>query len=190
MLPLLLAVSLTASLPAAAWSDMGSKHGCDFAKQDEGEVVALRALCTWDLPADKVIAVLSNWDVHDQVFSSVASSDVLGSLKGGKGKVLQVHQASGISDREVVMDVDAQAIDGGQRFTHTKSADQSAVSGDNVMVGRDDGLWEVKSTGSGCTVRYELRYDPAGSVPGFMVKWFQGSGFKVMLEEVQAYASR
>lgn len=184
MTGLLLALSLTG--PAHAWTELGEKHGCAFSKQDEGDIVAMRAQCSWDIPADKVHAWMNDWDRHDQLFGSVAESSVLGTLQDGKGKVLQVHQASGISDREVVMDVDRQAIDGGFRYTHTKSADQSAASGERVEVGRDDGLWEVKSTASGgCTVLYELRYDPAGKVPGFMVKWFQGSGFKTMLEELK-----
>lgn len=185
MLPLLLALALPAQ---AAWSDIGTKHDCTFEKQDEGDVVALRATCTWTVPADKVMAVLGDWASHDKVFSSVAVSDVMGTLVAGKGKVHQVHQASGISNREIVMDVAEENIPGGKRWTHTKSADQSALSGDNVEVGRDDGKWEVEATPTGCVVRYELRYDPAGSVPGFMVKWFQGSGFKDMLAQVRTAA--
>ncbi|NOY26387.1 MAG: hypothetical protein GXP62_10990 [Oligoflexia bacterium] len=180
MLQLLLLLAL-ASPAHAEWSSMGEKDGCVFSKQEEDDIVALRGLCTWAVPADQVIAKLSNWNNHDEIFPTVAQSTVLGTLVDGKGKVSQVHQAAGISDREVVLDVTAQTIDGGLRLTHTKSADQSAVSGKRVMVGRDDGLWEIKSAPGGCTVLYELRYDPAGSVPGFIVKWFQGSGFKDLL---------
>jgi len=68
---------------------------------------------------------------------------------------------------------------------------QTGVSEKRVNVGRDDGLWEVRATADGgCTVHYELRYDPAGSVPGFMVKWFQGSGFKDMLSQLRAYVDQ
>lgn len=185
----MIALLLSLALPAqAAWSDIGSKYDCTFSKQDEGAVVALRAQCTWTVPYEKVEAVLADWESHDEVFASVASSKLLAPLQGGKGRVHQVHQASGISDREVVMDVAEVAVDGGKRWTHNKAADQSALSGENVEVGRDDGLWELKRTDTGCTLLYELRYDAAGSVPGFMVKWFQGSGFKEMLGEVRAYA--
>lgn len=186
MLPLL----LVASLPAlAGWTPTGSKYGCEFSKQDEGEVVALRAECTWDLTADRVIAVIGDWNRHAEVFESVTKSTVLGGWSGGKARVLQNHQASGISDREVVLDVTVEDIDGGKRWRHTKSADQHELSGDKVEVGRDDGLWEVKaSPDGGCTVLYELRYDPAGSVPGFIVKAFQGSGFKDMLLQVRTAA--
>ena len=185
MLALLLALHLPAH---AAWTDMGSRDGCTFSKQDEGDVVALRASCTWELPAEKVKKKLADWTTHDEIYTSVAVSTVLGSLSGGKGRVYQVHQASGISDREIVMDVSETVIDGGWRWTHNKSADQSGLQGDKVQVGRDDGLWELKATANGgCTVLYELRYDPAGSVPGFMVKWFQGSGFKDMMGELRDY---
>ncbi|MCK6503873.1 hypothetical protein L6R53_10815 [Myxococcota bacterium] len=186
MLPLLLSLSL----PAAAWTAMGERDGCVYSKQDEGAVIALRAECTWDLPAERVRAKLADWSVHDDVFESVAESRVLGSLQGGAGKVYQRHQASGISDREIVMDVKELVIDGGWRWTHSKSADQSQVTGQHVLVGRDDGLWELKPTANGGSfVVYELRYDPAGSVPGFMVKWFQGSGFRDMLLQLRTAAA-
>lgn len=182
----MIALLLSLSLPAAAWTAMGERDGCVYSKQDEGDVIALRAECTWELSADKVKKKLADWSVHDDVFESVAESRVLGSLQGGAGKVYQRHQASGISDREIVMDVTEAAIEGGWRWTHKRSADQSQVTGEHVLVGRDDGLWELKPTASGgCTVTYELRYDPAGSVPGFMVKWFQGSGFRDMLLQLK-----
>lgn len=184
MFPLLIALAMPAQ---AGWSSIGDKHDCVFSKQDEGDIVALKAECTWPISADKVITKLSDWSQHDEIFPTVAQSTVIGSLSNGSGRVMQVHQAAGISDREVVMDVGSSSIEGGMRFTHTKSADQSGLSGDRVEVGRDDGLWEVKATADGgCTVLYELRYDPAGSVPGFMVKWFQGSGFKDMLAKLRS----
>jgi len=191
MLPLLTAFLLVAAPAHAAWSDMGTKDDCTFAKQDEGTVVALKADCTWTEPAAKVEAVLRDWGKHGQVFESVVSSEVVGSLVDGKGRVHQVHQASGIGDREIFMDVTETPIDGGFRWTHAKAADQTGVSEKRVNVGRDDGLWEVRATADGgCTVHYELRYDPAGSVPGFMVKWFQGSGFKDMLSQLRAYVDQ
>ena len=186
MLPVL---AFALSLPAqAAWSDLGSKHDCVFSKQEEGEVTALRALCTWNLPVDKVSAVVANWAVHDDVFGTVASSELVGALSGGKGRVHQVHEVSGMTDREIFMDVSMSPIDGGTRYTHAKAANQAGLDPERVEVGRDDGLWEVKATADGgCTVLYELRYDPAGSVPGFLIKWFQGSGFKDMMGELRDY---
>lgn len=179
---------LVLSFPAlAAWSSMGERDGCRYSKQTEGDLTALRAECAWDLPADKVIAAFGDWNRHASIFSSVSESRVLGSLQDGNGQVLQIHQASGISDREVVLDVSSAAIEGGRRWTHKKAASQAGVSGDNVEVGRDDGLWEIRSTADGgCAILYELRYDPAGSVPGMMVRWFQGSGFKDMLTQLKA----
>lgn len=178
---------LAFSLPAfAAWSSIGERDGCRYTKQAEGELTALRAECTWDIPADKVITTFGDWNRHAAIFSSVAQSRVLGTLSDGNGQVLQVHQASGIADREVVLDVRSTPIEGGRRWTHTKAASQAGVSGDNVEVGKDDGLWEIRATADGgCTILYELRYDPAGSVPALMVRWFQGSGFKDMLLQLK-----
>ena len=35
---------------------------------------------------------------------------------------------------------------------------------------------------------YELRYDPGGSVPGFVVRWFQGSGVRTLVGELRSWA--
>jgi len=188
MFSLLPALLLSVAPAHADWTSTGSKYDCTFAKQDEGSVVALKADCTWPEPASKVEAVLGDWNKHGDVFDSVVSSQVVGTLVNGKGRVHQVHQASGITDREIFMDVASEPIDGGMRFTNTKSADQTGISPKRVEVGRDDGVWEVKATPSGgCKVHYELRYDPAGSVPGFIVHAFQGAGFKDMMDNLRTY---
>ena len=127
MLSILPVLLLSVNPAQAAWSSMGSKYDCAFAKQDEGDVVALKADCTWTEPADKVEALLGDWSKHGDIFDSVVSSEVVGTLVHGKGRVHQVHQASGITDREVFIDVAQAPISGGMRYTHTKAEDQSGI---------------------------------------------------------------
>lgn len=186
----MIALLLSVVSAQAAWTSIGERDGCRFSRQEEGAVTALRAECSWEIPAERVIATFGDWNRHASIFGSVAESRVLGTLSDGNGRVLQVHRAPGIADREVVLDVRSQAIDGGRRWTHAKAASQSAASGQRVEVGRDDGLWEIRATADGgCAILYELRYDPAGSVPSMLVRWFQGSGFKDMLSELKKASS-
>lgn len=194
MFPAALFLLATLSPAEAAWTQTAEKHGCVFSKAPpEGEALPLRAECRWSIPPDKVAAQLRNWEGHDEVFSSVASSRVLGS-EGSARRVLQTHVASGISDRFVVLATTEQAIEGGQRFSFRLASDQAearaqAEAEGGVVPTLDTGTWEVRGDGSGgSVVTYELRYQAGGSVPGFMVRAFQGGGFQDMLAELKAAA--
>lgn len=186
---------LAALSPAeAAWTTTAEKHGCVFSKAPpEGEALPLRAECRWSIPPEKLVALLRDWERHDDIFGSVASSRIVGS-EGSAKRVLQTHVASGISDRFVVLATTEQAVDGGQRFSFRLAKDQSeataqAAAEGGVVPSLDTGTWEVKSDGSGGSiVIHELRYQAGGSVPGFMVRAFQGGGFQDMLAELKAAA--
>lgn len=66
------------------------------------------------------------------------------------------------------------------------SPDQSGLDG--VIPGMDTGKWEVVADGAGSKVVYELRYGAGGSVPGFLVTWLQGTGFRQLVLKIAAYA--
>ena len=102
----------------------------------------------------------------------------------------QLHKASGISDREIFLVLAHEDIAGGKRFTWTKAPVQEGMKG-NVEIEVDTGKWEVTAApGGGSKVVYELRYAAGGSVPSFMVRWFQGAGIQALLGELRAYAER
>ena len=187
-----LAMLLAASPAQAGWTETAQKGGCVFSKGSaEGDVLPLRAECRWSVPPEQIIAVLSDWERHDDVFSSVASSRIIGKEGAGQ-RVLQTHVASGISDRFIVLATGVSDVEGGKRFTFRSAADQSeaaaaAEAGGGVVPASDVGSWEVRSDGQGGSiVVHELRYSAGGSVPGFMVRAFQGGGFQTMLAELQA----
>lgn len=181
-------ITLLVGSALAGWSPNGSENGCNFFLGSvEGTVQPVRAECDWKLPADKLQALVAKVADHDKYFSAVEVCDVLSS-SGGRDVAVQVHVASGISDREVVLDFAQEDIANGKRYTWTKSADQSAAKRGMVAVALDTGKWEITSTEGGAHVVYELRYDAGGSVPGFIVRWFQGSGVRTLVGELKKYA--
>lgn len=174
----------------AGWTANGSDNGCTFLLGTvEGTIQPVRAECDWPIPADKLQKIVAATADHDVYFSAVEGCDVLSS-SGGKVVAVQVHAASGISDREVVLDFGMETMAGGYRYTWTKSADQTSAKRGLVTVAHDTGKWEITSTASGAHVVYELRYDAGGSVPGFLVRWFQGSGVRTLVGELRTWAEK
>jgi hypothetical protein len=170
---------------AAGWTQTGADNGCTwFTGAAEGTITPLRAECDWSIPASKLQTLLADFNMHDDYFSAVSQSVVIGA-----GMCRQVHVASGISDREVVIAFKTEDIPGGKRYSWQKASDQSAVTGAGVMPGTDTGKWEVTTNATGGShVVYELHYDPSGSVPSFVIRWFQGSGFKAFVLELKSWA--
>jgi len=184
MLTLLLVASAL-----AGWTQTNESNGCRFFKgAAEGAVVPLRAECDWDLQPAELMALLSKIDAHDEYFSSVEESRVV-AVNGGESTVYQVHVAAGIADREAMLIYTDQDIPGGHRYAWTVAADQTGISGEKVRLAADSGKWEVTAGAQGGShVVYELRYDPGGSVPGFVVRWFQGSGVRALVGELRTWA--
>jgi hypothetical protein len=180
---------LLTQLALAGWTETARENGCVFFLGDRvGSFAPVRAECDWPIPAEKLQKLLAYNPGHADYFSSVATAKVLGPAPGGGELVLQTHTASGISDREAVLLMKAEPIPAGTRYSWSKYSDQSKVSGQNVPLITDTGKWEVTSTASGSHVVYELLYDPGGSVPGFLVRWFQGSGTRTLVGELRTWA--
>lgn len=178
-------IGLLVSVAAAnGWTESAQSDGCTFyTGARQGEYAPVRAVCQWDIPPEKLQGLVARSADHDKYFSSVSVAEQVEA-----GRFRQVHQASGISDRELIVDMGQQTIPGGVRYWWKKSADQSGVSGDNVEVVVDTGKWEITASEGGSKVIYELMYDPGGSVPGFLVRWFQTSGTQQLVGELYAYA--
>lgn len=176
----------------AAWTANGSENGCTFYLGSvESGVQPVRAECDWPIPAAKLQAAVAMNSKHADYFATVAESTVLGPGPGGSELVRQVHVATGMSDRECIVQFDTVAITGGTRYSWKLSPDQSQVTGKRTAVALDTGKWEITDNGAGgAKVVYELRYDPGGSVPGFLVRWFQGSGVKSLVGELRTWVEK
>ncbi|MEQ1506332.1 MAG: hypothetical protein ABMB14_29140 [Myxococcota bacterium] len=153
-------------------------------------VTPLLAECTWpEIQLAHVDALFSRWADHDAMFSVIAASDVV-KTDGGFAYVHQVHETRGISARECVLKMHRTEGADGLEFGWTLAPDQPPVADGRVAVAHDDGYWKfAAAAGGGVTVTHFLAYDPGGSVPGFVVRAFQGSGFEGSIRELRAYLS-
>jgi hypothetical protein len=143
------------------------------------------ATCHWNADFARVQAVIRDAPSH-VFFSSVVVSRSL-----ADGRIVQVHQASGISDREVTLDFTETAVgEGGVRVSWTKSGKQEPIGDGRVEVVINDGYWEVHAAGEGkVKVIYSLRYDPGGRVPNWVVRAFQKNGIADIVEEMRDVVS-
>lgn len=189
MLPLVIALSALAAPPGFKVTKE-DVSGCTLmlGPAEADGVVPMRAECHWaDVPYDKFVRVFSKWEDHDVFFGTISASDVL-SVNAGVSQVHQVHVSKGIADREIVLDGTSAPDGDGTKFSWKKSAHQVGASGDRVEVARSEGYWIARpAADGGVDVEHQLSYDPGGSVPGFLVRWFQTSGLSSIVTDLHTY---
>ncbi|MCB9672669.1 MAG: hypothetical protein H6734_24540 [Alphaproteobacteria bacterium] len=185
-----LLVVATALAAPAGYSPTKQVNGCQLylGPRDADGVTPMAAECHWpEVTIASFDAKLADWNLHDEIFSSVAESRVL-RVEGGRSLVKQTHVSSGISDREIIISGQRVALDdGGFRYEWRPSGQPIELQKGNVECPRSEGFWQVRpSPEGGVLVSYELHYDPGGSVPGFLVRWFQTSGLTEILTNARA----
>ena len=179
--------------PPAGWEATKSGDGCQLyaGPAEKDGVVPVLAVCHWtDTTAEKLDSFLANWPLHADIFSSVVTSTPV-RVDGARTLVHQEHSASGISDREVNIWMQITPLDGGgNRYAWTIAKEEPLIAASgHVAVARDDGAWDVKANpAGGVDLSYHLEYDPGGSVPGFIVHWFQGSGVQAICADLHTWA--
>jgi len=189
--------AVMAALVAAGYLASGRLSGRGFGFADRSCTITAgrgadgvlegEARCRWPVPAERIDALLAAWGDQDRHFGNVAESTIL-EQDGDRMLVRQVYHASGITDREVVMECTSEAIPGGRRYRWRKSADQSRSSGENVEVAVHEGFWDVVRGADGTEVVYHMRHLPGGSVPGFIVSMFLSSGMEDVLADLRRAA--
>ena len=167
-----------------------SRDGCTVhigAKAPSG-IAKVYLECIWsDLSVAKLDGLLGDIGIHDDIFPSIAESDVL-SENGGVIRAKQRHVNPGISDREVIHLHGRAEKGGGIQHWWRKDKSQDGVSGDNVEPDKSNGYWLLESEGTGVRVGYALQYEPGGSVPGFVISAFQTAGVLDFVTALGAYA--
>ena len=191
MLISLLATALAAVPPNAHIT--ATENDCTFyaLPANANGVEAIHVDCEWpELTVVTLDALLKKWGDHSKYFSAVAQAEVLGT-DGEISRVHQRHVASGISDREITLDMWREVIDKGYRYAWKKSGAQAPMWDDgNVACPTDDGAWTVVALPrGGVKVNYDLLYEPGGWVPGFVVRWFQTSGIVTLVSELRTRAN-
>ena len=143
--------------------------------------------CDWEVPLESLKAAFQNVEEHDTYMTSVVESTVL-----PDGRVLQVHRADGISDRQITLDFSEENFDdGGYKVSWTRSSKQEPLLDGRIDPPMDDGSWMVRPGEGGVNkVVYSLRYEPGGRVPGFIVRAFQKNGIAEVLVEMHEVASK
>lgn len=184
---LLLATALAA--PPGYKVGVADHDGCEIALGPTAAdgVTPIHATCWWpDVTVAKFNAVMSDWARHADVFGVVVKSEVRRS--GSPALVYQLHRSKGISDREVLLWMWHETVSGADRYAWKTATDQPlTVIDGNVRVARSEGYWQAgPDARGGVRVEHHLEYGPGGSVPGFLVRWFQTSGMETNLDEVHA----
>lgn len=182
-----LLLGLTTAAQAEERKVVAERADCSISVGDrdaDGNNLVL-ADCTWPIAPEKVIAAVADVEAHARVLSSVKESTRL-----PDGRVLQIHVASGISDRQITLDfTDEKRPDGSFKTSWTRSAKQEPLREDMVDAPLDDGSWEViPVSATESKVNYSLRYDPGGRVPTWIVRAFQKGGIADIVEEMRSEA--
>jgi len=184
---LLLSAALAA--PAGYKVTVANQDGCELALGPTASdgVQPIHATCRWpEASLDRFKSVMGNWAAHATVFGVIVKSEVR--EPGARALVWQLQRSKGISDREVLLWMWHENVGGADRYAWTTAKERplSPAEG-NVAVARSDGYWQAKADpAGGIVVEHHLEYGPGGSVPGFLVHWFQTSGVQTNLAEVRA----
>lgn len=164
-------------------------NGCNITADKAADgVLEGQARCEWPIPPEPLERLLAAWGDQAQTFGNVAESTVL-EQQGERTLVRQVYHASGISDREVIMECFVESVPGGRRYRWRKAADQSAIRAGRVEVAVHEGYWQVTKGEHGTVVEYHMRYLPGGNVPSFLVSMFLSSGMEDVLGDLRRAAS-
>ncbi len=183
-------VSQAFAAPSGYTVNTAGYDGCEISlgpAMSDG-VVPVHAECYWpDVTLDKFRAVISNPEKHADVFTVIVTSQIR-RTDGDKQLVYQLQRSKGISDREVLLWMNHTVVDGADRYGWTTASNEAlAVTDGDVRVARSDGYWQVKADSrGGVDVSHQLEYSAGGSVPGFLVHWFQTSGVETNVSEVHA----
>jgi len=192
MLITLFATHALAGAPAvpAGYSEIKQAHDCTIyaGPKDADGVAPVWVMCMWpEVDAGKLDGLLTNVDAHDTYFSAVGACD----CEPAEGVSLchQRNVASGIDDREIDLlmsrTVSGETIYHGWRPAPT----QRGAADGNVQAVKSEGKWGVTpNPAGGSWVTYELYYNPGGSVPSWVIRWFQGSGIADLVGEMRAVA--
>ena len=186
---LLVILSTTIATPPGYTVTEEDVEGCTLSlgqEDDQGDR-PMRAECLWpDVSLATFNTRMADWAGHAAIFSTVAESEVLRE-ESGRALVRQRHTTRGISDREILLWMKHEKVDGYDRYSWTRAREEKLEPGDGTVAGeRSDGYWQARAEGEGVRVVHELTYDPGGSVPGFIVRWFQTSGLEKTVEEAHA----
>ncbi len=193
LLSLLTAQVLAAApSPPAGYSEIKRANDCVLyaGPKDGAGYSPVWALCTWpDVDPGHLDALLSDVEAHDTYFSAVGACDC--EVVDGQNICHQRNVAAGISDREIDL-IMYRKVEG-DTILHgwTPAPVQTGAADGNVQAVKSEGAWTITpNPAGGSWVTYSLYYNPGGSVPSWVIRWFQGSGIAELVGDMRAVATR
>src|SRR4051812_46399441 len=193
----LLFVSMLFFIKAAAqekWVLKKDKDGIQVyeAKNDETNFKSVKAECTMTATLSQVAAVLSDVTRHYQWVYGVKTSKIV--KRESESKLYyysEVHAPWPVSNRDFIVDFEMTQPSPGTLSVASHAVPEMLPEQPGlVRVKKSRSGWTVTSTGDGnVKVVYVIQFDPAGSVPAWVVNMFIADGpyktFKNLRERVK-----
>ena len=88
------------------------------------------------------------------------------------------------------MDYTTETIKDGKRYHYKKSNEQSKLPNQFVQISEIKGFWQIRKSKKGTNLVFETTYDAGGSVPNFLIRWFQGIGTRNFIAELKKFAKK
>lgn len=128
---------------------------------------AFRGVITLNAPMKSVVALLADTDNMPNWFYHMRSARVLAGPRNENYRYLVIAGVWPVSDRDVVIQVDAvQQADGSILMTAEAAADRMPVQSCCVRIPRMESSWLVRALGDGRTeVTFSTKSHPGGSLP-------------------------
>lgn len=148
-------------------------------------VPPMKAECHWpDVTVDDVHGVFSRLDRWQDFVWCIADSRIL-EEQGGRTLVWQRQSVRPLSDRENVIWMAVEETEDGYTYRWELAEVPFDAAPSSVVPGRNEGRWVVRAApDGGVWLTNEIAYDPAGSVPSWLVRWFQTRGALQVLDGI------
>lgn len=164
--------------------------GCLFYREDPRAdgLIPVSVTCRWDdVSFDALHNVIRNYANHDQVWKSVEKADWAG-RNGEWLKVHHVHAIPGVAKREVVLEWRESPTERGTRHDWRRAAEQVDPGKGHVLIGEDEGFYQLEPDGDGVLLEAEFVYDPSGSIPPWVTVKTQIPTSVMMMKELHEAA--
>lgn len=188
-------VVLTLAALASAFEpvdEVASYRGCTIriGAPIASGVQPLRAECHWaDVTAASVAEVLSHPDGFGRFIVSLKEERMVSSDAAGSVVWQHVEPGWGLAPREDRIVVQNTALQDGHVRWQLDPLPFPTPAG-VVLMPRNEGEWRVTAAADGgVDVVHELLLDPGGSVPTWVVNWFQTYGMSDALKRLHGLAA-
>ncbi|HJN75890.1 MAG TPA: hypothetical protein QGF58_18310 [Myxococcota bacterium] len=175
-----------------SWEVVRESGGCVFRRgPTEAENNSpLHATCTWaDIDAGAIEALISAYSDHDDTWASIATCEEV-ERTDEQVRVHHVHDLPGVDDREIELTWTwSSEDDGATRHDWVRSPVQPEVDPSRVNPDRDEGYYRILPAEDGVVVEALFYYDPAGSIPEWIVRATQVGSADFMMQELYRAAA-